>query len=238
MHLSDSSTQDTTTDMAYGVFSSYDWPRLARSRGQLGVSVLGACAVISFQGASANISDPVLPDMPDAGAELTLVGPDGTSHSLTPSVKGSYSALLGRTGFLFPQTDKLYLTAGKYTLTGPGGKNVGPFSASLTLAPFTWTSSSTVNQGSINRKAGLTVAWTEGKRLRHDRGVVHRAESSGNRGRLPLRCRRHEGHVHGAAGRSPPCLTVERGPDCGETSGLDVAHFSVSTSTSVTASYQ
>ncbi len=149
----------TTTDAASGVFDSYDWAQLAESRG-IGVSVYGACTVFTFSGSSATTTDPIAPTYLDAGA-LSLVGPDGVTKPIPSASKGLYTAQLGSS------TTSLYLSAGKYTLTGAGGADVGAFTSSLTLpAPFTWTNMDALPvMGALSvvtRAKGVEVNWTGG----------------------------------------------------------------------------
>ncbi|MFI4980992.1 MAG: hypothetical protein ACHQIO_11635, partial [Nevskiales bacterium] len=52
-----------------------------------------------------------------------------------------------------------FLDGGPFTITGPGGKDVGAFTATIALAPaITWTSP----PSTINRGSPLTLAWTGG----------------------------------------------------------------------------
>ena len=53
------------------------------------------------------------------------------------------------------------IAAGTYTIAGPGGADIGPFNASVTLpAPLNWTNRDAVND--INRSQTLTLTWTGG----------------------------------------------------------------------------
>ena len=52
-----------------------------------------------------------------------------------------------------------FLDGGPFTITGPGGKDVGPFSTTIALAPtITWTNP----PSTINRASPLTLTWTGG----------------------------------------------------------------------------
>jgi uncharacterized protein (TIGR03437 family) len=88
----------------------------------------------------------------DAGGAITVSGPNGVTmypEELTP---GSI-VYLG--SFASP------LIAGAYTVSGPGGSNVGSFSANLTFPePLVWTNQSSLT--TINRAGGVTVNWTGG----------------------------------------------------------------------------
>jgi hypothetical protein len=98
----------------------------------------------------------IAPIQLDAGPAITITGPNG-SQQLPASA--FYSAKLG--GGSGANAQPLYLTAGAYTVSGPGGTEVGPFSQNFTIPqPLTWT-----NQGDIttvDRSAGLDITWTGG----------------------------------------------------------------------------
>ena len=101
----------------------------------------------------------------DAGSALTVSGPNGSQklqHFDPNANSGPYMSVIGGT---MPvdgsQTLPAFLDPGSYTITGAGGKDVGAFSAPLTVAnPVTWNNAGTVT--SINRAAGLTVSWSGG----------------------------------------------------------------------------
>lgn len=159
-------TMDSKADVASASFTSYDWLRLLQSRGGNGVSVFGACAVVTFRNSTAPGGDPVAPDPLDAGASLTLLGPDGVPKTLqqVAQIPGSYAAQLSTSvsipGSPFPgQAD--YYTPGTYQVTGPGGAQVGPFTASITLPqPMVWSNVDAI--ATVPRNTGLTINWTGG----------------------------------------------------------------------------
>lgn len=113
----------------------------------------GACTVISYS-ASAVPTAFAFQSL-DAGASLGLTGPAGPK-ALDKFVGAgiiSYTSTFDTTGS--------YLNAGQYTLTGPGGPDVGSFTATLSLAqPLVWTNQTATT--SVNRAAGVTVNWTGG----------------------------------------------------------------------------
>jgi hypothetical protein len=101
----------------------------------------------------------------DAGSELTVTGPKGSQrvpHFDPNAGSGPYVVAIGGTlpvggAAALP----LFLDAGSYTVTGTGGKDVGAFTANLTVpSPLTWTNATLI--GSINRAAGVTVTWSGG----------------------------------------------------------------------------
>ena len=100
---------------------------------------------------------------------LTITGPNG-SQQLTapPNFSGMYSAQLG--GGSGSNAPPLYLDAGAYSVSGPGGtvvppvagsEVVGPFSQTFTIPqPFTWTNQDSIS--TVDRSAGLDVTWAGG----------------------------------------------------------------------------
>lgn len=76
---------------------------------------------------------------------------------------GSYSAQLGG-GTSFPgapPSKPLYLSKGTYSVTGPGGADVGPFTAMLNVPdPLNWTNAASVTN--VTRSSGQQITWTGG----------------------------------------------------------------------------
>jgi len=88
----------------------------------------------------------------DAGAALTLTGPSGT-RTLSKSKDGGFRGQLG------DGSPGNFLDPGNYTLTGPGGSDVGKFTASITLPqPLVWTNQASL--ATVTRANGVTVNWT------------------------------------------------------------------------------
>jgi hypothetical protein len=129
----------------------------------------GACQVI--QSSTASQTTAVVTSSGatylDAGA-ITLNGPGAsniTNAALTESSNVySLSISLQATGITIPPGEagipNASIVPGTYTLKGAGGKDVGPFSASLTLGTLL-----TITGGlpaTVNRGAGLTLNWTGG----------------------------------------------------------------------------
>jgi uncharacterized protein (TIGR03437 family) len=95
----------------------------------------------------------------EAGSQLSLSGPAGPK-TLTKSRAGEYSALLG-SGFTPSQAP-----AGTYVVSGPGGKDVGSFSASLSVSnTLRWANGSAVS--TVDRNQPLTVTWSGGPNPGH-----------------------------------------------------------------------
>lgn len=140
-----------------GGFSKYTLGSIDEAGGAAGAALftqIGSCTVIkqviegtNFAGAG--------PSPLDAGAQLTLNGP-GVSSKAVPKNAGVYSA-----GLNTSQSQTGVLTAGTYTLTGPGGADVGPFTATINLAtPVTWTNQDATTE--INRSQALPITWSGG----------------------------------------------------------------------------
>jgi hypothetical protein len=97
----------------------------------------------------------------DAGSAITITGPNGTQQLNRSGALGSgYSAQLG--GGSGANEEPLYLSAGSYTASGPGGTQVGAFSQGFTIPqPLTWTNEGDIS--TVNRSAGLELTWTGGE---------------------------------------------------------------------------
>jgi hypothetical protein len=121
----------------------------------------------------------------DAGASLSIQGPSGSPVAIPKNTNGkgysqlvggaTIAELLGGTG-----TDPFFLSStgwgtssytwsvlpGTFTVTGPGGADVGALSAAITVpstsGQFVWTNQSTVTSNPIPRNAPLTITWTGG----------------------------------------------------------------------------
>jgi hypothetical protein len=61
--------------------------------------------------------------------------------------------------YITPSTNVSLTNGGTYTLTGPGGKQVGPFTATATL-PASFSVPNLSSLATINRAQPLTVNWT------------------------------------------------------------------------------
>ena len=100
----------------------------------------------------------------DAGPSLSITGPKGNAipmpHMDAEKNTGPYIALLGGASPLdSSSTLPPFLDPGTFRITGPGGRDVGPFSASVTIgSPILWTDKFT----QFDRTAPLTLHWTGG----------------------------------------------------------------------------
>jgi uncharacterized protein (TIGR03437 family) len=131
-------------DSATAAFASTPFAKYAVSLG--GAPVPGSCLLISGSG---NASFPPSPATAlDAGTAIQVSGPGGGGQ-LAKANDGSYAGVLGP------------IQAGSYTVSGSGGKDVGAFSASLTVpSPITWTNRTSLT--SITPGNSFSVNWTGG----------------------------------------------------------------------------
>jgi len=134
---------------------------------------LGSCS--SFSAGGIDLSGILGGQLPGAGAvnatilnagpALAVTGPGGNKTlPRSTDVGGLYFNLIGGTvpipGLPLPSSP-LYLNPGDYTVTGPGGPEVGSFTARFTVpASFTWSNRDSVAQS--NRSSGVTLTWTGG----------------------------------------------------------------------------
>ncbi len=122
---------------------------LAGATGRGGNLSPGSCAVYPIIGGG-----PITPVGLDAGS-LTLTGPAGPAITLAPQlgIKGENGATLAA---------NVIPSGGTFTFTGSGGTDVGPFTATLTIANpnFNWTNPSAAT--AIDRTQGLLYTWTGG----------------------------------------------------------------------------
>jgi uncharacterized protein (TIGR03437 family) len=118
---------------------------------------LGNCIVIQYVPTTTTTTY-VAPTGLDAGT-ISVTGPAGTQPvpeitiPNTTGPSGDYS--------LQPSSTFLPATFGTFTFTGSGGKDVGPFTASISYNnPLVWTNMSSTT--SISRSQGVTINWTGG----------------------------------------------------------------------------
>ena len=95
---------------------------------------------------------PILTNMSvlDSGSSLTITGPNGSM--MATANPGDQATLSAAGTFLVP---------GSYTITGPGGKDVGPFSATVAIPELpALTSPQGPGNLTVSRSKGMTVSWT------------------------------------------------------------------------------
>jgi uncharacterized protein (TIGR03437 family) len=118
-----------------------------------GLNSIGSCAARqSIIGATGLLPGDTSTGL-DAGT-ITITGPSGTQPvSPIASSPGSYESTLPA-GFV-------PAVGGSFVFTGSGGKDVGPFTATVNYTnPIVWTNMSALT--SVNRSQGVTLTWTGG----------------------------------------------------------------------------
>jgi uncharacterized protein (TIGR03437 family) len=117
---------------------------------------LGSCAV-SVAVFSTTTTIPTIVGL-DAGT-VTITGPTGT-QTLTNEV---IPTLTGPSGIYELQPPNTFFppTGGSFTFTGTGGKNVGPFTATISYtSPLVWSNMSSIS--AVTRASGQAISWTGG----------------------------------------------------------------------------
>ncbi len=151
-------TMTFKSDAGGATFQKVTYTNAAPTGSQLDINSYGSCSVINYQQNTTPPSSSGATVTPlDAGPAITAVGPGSFGTQTLPKMTvGGFSSYEAQ----FDQTATT-LAAGAYTITGPGGADVGAFTANYTLPQiFTWTDQSTVT--SVNRANGVTVHWTGG----------------------------------------------------------------------------
>ncbi len=149
-----------------GTFTAYTFDEMIRasSMGRAAYTN-GTCSVYTFDGEQAEQVDPITGRQLDAGPALSAQNSNGTQSltKLAGSI-GFYNKLIMTSSLPFPgapPAEPEFLTTGNHTYTGPGGADVGAFTASLNWpAAFAWTNQAAIT--SVNRGAGVIVNWTGG----------------------------------------------------------------------------
>jgi uncharacterized protein (TIGR03437 family) len=134
------------------------------------------CTVSPFQGFPP-ATDPALAQVTflDAGASLSIQGPNGTKPVPKNSNNNGYGGLVGGATIQellqaggeppFFLDANFKISAGTYTVSAPGGSKVGAFSGTLNVssaaAQFNWTNSN-IASNPIPRNQDLTITWTGG----------------------------------------------------------------------------
>ena len=155
------SSVSENTDAAAAWFGKYSVDAVANSN--LAVVQPGACFLVHRAGTADQLGFGLPPAQTlDAGAQLTLNGPNASNMALPRQSGDTYFATLYSTGIagVGAVGTSPILTAGTYTMAGTGGADVGAFSTSIALpGDFAWT-----NEGSIAnpipRNTPLAVTWT------------------------------------------------------------------------------
>lgn len=175
-------------DTANGEIATLTAAQLDSFQGFTLASSAGTCTVSQFE-AFPPPKDPILPglDYLDAGAALTIKGTAGSAtvpkntdgqgygglvggaYINCPSTMPDCPSLLGGNGgppFYLTSATPPAIVADTYTVSGPGGTQVGAFSGTIPVssaaASFNWTNESSLTAGSISRSSPLTINWTGG----------------------------------------------------------------------------
>ncbi|HEX5230187.1 MAG TPA: hypothetical protein VFW44_20885 [Bryobacteraceae bacterium] len=91
----------------------------------------------------------------DAGNPITMKG-GGQNVQLTDSIAGHTIV-----GSYFAQLTSPLTGGSSYTFTGPGGKDVGPFTATVNFPiPLTWTNENSIS--TVTESKGQLITWTGG----------------------------------------------------------------------------
>jgi uncharacterized protein (TIGR03437 family) len=109
---------------------------------------LGACMVYNTLG---GYNPPIasLANL-DAGSSFTVKGPTGSVP--VAGSPGQFSATLNAAG--------TFLVPGAFTVTGTGGADIGPFTATVTIPASPTLVSPLTNNFAVTRSNGMTVNWT------------------------------------------------------------------------------
>ena len=143
-------SQTVNESSALGTFEKYTAAQFATSTISAYPSI-NSCSVV--MNISSSTASPLTATGLDAGASIALAGPGVTASLTTESDIGK--------GYYFSQLSSV--PAGGYTFTGPGGADIGAFTASLTSpAALTWTNQAAITANPIIRSQGLTLTWTGG----------------------------------------------------------------------------
>ncbi|MFB3830036.1 MAG: hypothetical protein ACE15B_24925 [Bryobacteraceae bacterium] len=156
-------TTTKKTDGFSGVFARYagtDLAKVLRGEFPAGYPNLspspGNCVVYQTTAILSNPFPNLTMTSLDAGPQLTSSGPNGTQAAPR---QGSQANVFTYESTAMPNT---YLAPGRYTLSGPGGANVGAFSGTLDIAQDFVVTNNADDFKLINRANPVTVRWTGG----------------------------------------------------------------------------
>lgn len=158
-------TIDQTSESVGGSFDRYGVGNLAEFGDYGGEyrTQIGQCMVARFRGEQIDIGYKPRIAL-DAGNPLRLNGPNANNIAVERDAEtGTYFKSLYEAGLpgLPGGGGTPVVAAGTYRLTGPGGNDVGPFEASVSVpAPFVWTNRDGIND--VTRSQGLALAWSGG----------------------------------------------------------------------------
>ncbi len=141
-----SSSAASSFDAAYAAFYSDPSPIISTFVPEVDDPPLGICNIYPYySGTIASTATPL-----DAGTALTVSGPAGLVQLPQVNPGGYASSQLTNPSFLTP--------GASYTVTGPGGVSVGPFTSTVSIPQqFQWTNQDVT---SISQSQGLQVSWS------------------------------------------------------------------------------
>lgn len=158
-------TIDQISESVSGSFDRYGVGNLAEFADYGGDyrTQIGQCLVARFRGEELDIGYKPRTAL-DAGNPLRLNGPNASNMAVDRDARtGTYFKSLYEAGLpgLPGGGGTPVVAAGTYRLTGPGGNDVGPFEASVSVpAPFVWTNRDGIND--VTRSQGLALTWSGG----------------------------------------------------------------------------
>jgi len=116
---------------------------------------IGSCIVSQQAASSSTTGTPTFHGL-DAGTPITLAGGGQTVQIPEFSISG-----VTEVGEYLATLTTPLSGGSAYTFTGPGGKDVGPFTATITFpVPLTWTNESSIS--AVTESQGQLITWTGG----------------------------------------------------------------------------
>lgn len=138
-----------TTNLALATFSSNTGAAYGSTSG---IVSPGSCLVTEVAGTGGTSTSNGL----DAGASIALTGPLGayTLTTILPTIPGTYLAQL--------PAGAIPSTGGAFTFNGPGGKDVGAFTTTVSLPNplMSWTNQAA--GATVTRSQGVQINWSGG----------------------------------------------------------------------------
>ncbi len=148
---------DTANEDATGAFSRYSISQIADANFSL--IQVGACTPLRRTGEVGVILGGSVSQALNAGSQLTLNGPNVSNRAL-PNQQNSYSTTLYSSGG--GGRGSPTFTQGTYTIAGPGGPDIGAFTASVNFpGTFEWTNETSL-PAVIPRNQNLPITWAGG----------------------------------------------------------------------------
>ncbi|MEO7146177.1 MAG: hypothetical protein ABI165_22000 [Bryobacteraceae bacterium] len=149
-------------DYGDGYFYQYNQATLDAQRSPVALAPFSACTVYVCNGFGCiptALPQPV--NRLDGGAALSVTGPKGTKPIARTNTGEYHNTTLGGGVAAVLNPAATFLDPGAYTLTGPGGSDIGAFTSNLTI-PQPLQLSNKSQFTNIPRTSDLTVTWTGG----------------------------------------------------------------------------